>query len=75
MWKGLQDFLKDDPSLTEKITYEQFMENNLQNIKEDETNGIDSKVYRQAEEHDAEDGEPVRSRKKGCEREERGEEK
>ena len=46
MWKGLQDFLKDDPSLTEKNTYEQFMENNLQNIKEDETNGIDSKAGR-----------------------------
>ena len=57
MWKGLQDFLKDDPSLTEKITYEQFMENNLQNIKEDETNGIDSKACRQTEEYDAEDGE------------------
>ena len=57
MWKGLQDFLKDDPSLTKKITYEQFMENNLQNIKEDETNGIDSKACRQTEEYDAEDGE------------------
>ena len=57
MWKGLQDFLKDDPSLTEKITYEQFMENNLQNIKEDETNGIDSKAGRQTEEYDAENAE------------------
>ena len=60
MWKGLQDFLKDDPSLTEKITYEQFIGNNLQNIKEDETNGINSKACRQTEEHDAENGEWVR---------------
>ena len=57
MWKGLQDFLKDDPSLTEKITYEQFIENNLQNIKVDGTNGINSKTSRQAEEYDAENAE------------------
>ena len=60
MWKGLQDFLKDDPSLTEKITYEQFIENNLQNIKEDETNGINSKTSRQTEKYDAENAEWVR---------------
>lgn len=45
--KNLQDFLDDDKSLTEKITYEEFQKRNIQENSDDNVDDV-YKAYRNA---------------------------